>query len=615
MAREQDMQRIAVDPDLLDLARRAASRPHGHSLDPAAGWVTAATRSAGLYHAGGGRTAAAEGRRQQLIAAVRAAPHTLIKDHLEALGFSRSQYQQWRNNFPQWRAELDGVRLEVGGGRAYTGGFAQFRWEFFGRQTYPHQQLIVDAIEEAPPLTVTLILVPPEAGKTTLMEEYVAAKTCENAAFRTQYWAKNPEEARKRVMRVKAMLTEPGATRAADGTFGKIIGRFGPFYDRGQEGLRPWRADRFTVAKAPLRERDGTMEAKGIKTVVQGTRAELIVFDDVQDLSNLNDSLAILRKIRQEASTRLSESTGGKCIWLGTRVEVNDVFDAMFQLPESEWFLHRVIEIPALDAEGRSYCPQMHSVDSLMRRKQLVGSAAWARCYMMNPLSAGRMTFPRESITHAKDAKLGWGMAVPGMPAILSIDPALSPGVCAFLVASVEDPEHLRLVEATKYENFASLAHITAELERYCIAYPGLSDLIVEDNFFRGALTQDPEFRRIVKQYDLTLHEHITGRNKQHHDMGISALGRAFTRGTVRIPDLDDGQTREMFRWGCEQLEKWKPGVPDKLIKQDFVIVLWMAWLRLDAIRQALEADQKRNLEQFRRHQAHQWGTPVRRTA
>lgn len=598
--REGEQQGIDIDPELLALARRRRMAKARAATDPD---KTLRSAAAGLAASENVRRRQADARRQQLLAAVRAEPTTTIGEHLKALGFSPKQYQTWRSGHPAWRDQLDAARNEIGGGRPYQHGFAKWRWEFLGRQTFPHQQVIVDAIESAPTLSVTLILVPPEAGKTTIMEEYCAYLISGNPSVRIQYWAKNPTEARKRIMRVKAILTEPGATRGADGIFGKIIGRFGPFYQKGQELLRPWRAEEFTVYKAPLRERDGTMEAKGIKTNTQGTRAELIVFDDVQDLNNLNDSEIILKKIRQEGSTRLSEPTGGKAIWVGTRVEVNDIFDLMYQLPESEWFLHQVIEIPAVNEKGESYCPEMHPIEVLERRKKLVGTEAWWRCYMMSPLSAGRMTFPGENIRAAKKSKMTWGTAVPGMPCILTVDPALSPGICAFLVSSVVDPDHLRLVELTRHHNFASLAHITAEIERLAIAYPALSDLVVEDNFFRGALTQDPEFLRIVAKYKLNVVEHITGRNKQHHDMGITALGRGFTRGEIEIPD-GDRESQVMFKWGCEQLEKWKPGVPDKIIKQDFVIVLWMAWLQLASIRADLESRNKQNLEQWRRHQA-----------
>lgn len=601
LSRERDRQQgIDVDPELLALARRRKLAKARAAVDPDKSRRAIASASVASENV---RRNQASARREQLLMAVRSEPTKTITQHLIDCGFSQGQYQRWRIDHPEWKGALDAAR-DVDGGLGYAHGFARWRHEFLGRRTFAHQQVMIDAIESAPTLSVTLILVPPEAGKTTVLEEYCAYLISQNPSVRIQYWAKNPTEARKRIMRVKAILTEPMSTRGADGVFGKIIGRFGPFYQKGQELSRPWRAEEFTVFKAPLRERDGTMEAKGIKTNTQGTRAELIVFDDVQDLANLNDSETILKKIRQEGSTRLSEPTGGKAIWIGTRVDVNDIFDLMYQLPESDWFLHQVIEIPALDAEGNSYCPDMHPVSVLERRKKLVGPEAWARCYMMNPLSAGRMTFPRESIVAAKSTTTGWGRVVGGMPCILSIDPALAPGIAAFLVASVQDPEHLRLVELTRHHNFAGIGNITSEMERLFIAYPAISDLVIEDNNFQKAVLDDPEFIRLTTKYNVTVHDHTTGRNKQHHDIGITALGRGFVGGEIIVPDADDGTTRSMFKWGLEQLEKWKPGVPDKIIKQDFVIVLWMAWKLLAEIRAQLEADKKQDLQQWRRHQA-----------
>jgi hypothetical protein len=311
--------------------------------------MRAEVREKGARLAAEGNTRRGEARRAAFVDEMRADPSASIDTLAHRIGISPNTYTLWRSRFPDFALAVDQVRLRDAG--PWTGTTADFRMEFFGRRTFPHQQQMLDIIDNAPPRTAHLFLVPPEAGKTTTLEEVIAKKIALDPASRIQYWGKAPDEAEKRVARIKAILTDGGASRGADGQWGKIIRRFGPFYSKGQERSgRPWRRDGFTVWKAPLHERDQTLEAKGINAATQGTRADLIVVDDPQDLRNINDSAKIFKKIRQEAATRLTRN--GVLLWIATRVDANDVYDLAFSMPEDEFFFESVTQIPALD--GRS---------------------------------------------------------------------------------------------------------------------------------------------------------------------------------------------------------------------------------------------------------------------
>lgn len=569
---------------------------------------------------------AAAGRRNEFLAALRAEPTRQIKDLLADFGMANRTYQGWRARDPQFALEVDTIRMTGGVIAPWQGSFEQWRWEFLGRKTFWHHRLIIEAIEGASPDDAILFLLPPEAGKTTLFEEYCTYRICMDPTVRIQYMCQSPTAAHKRINQIKAMLTEPGATTAADGAPGKLIARFGPFYERDDRGLRPWTANYFTVARAPLRERNFTLEARGVTSNIQGDRADLFLIDDPQDRELLNQSKKILEKIRQEAASRLT--TKGVMLWAATRVDANDVYDILFSQDEEEFFLDRVVEVQALmyarDGAGElltdrplvSYWPEVWPMDRLMKKKQKVGRDAWARCYMQRPLAAGAFTFSEENMNAAKRKTMTLGRMEPGMPGLLTIDTGLHPGKCAFLVSTIvaganEANARLRLVEAHSHGDFAGLDDITAEIERLLLAYPGISDICVEGNMYGKPLMADAGYRALVAKHHLTEHEHQTGRNKTDADMGITALGRAFWRGEVEIPWASKAE-HDMFGPLIEQHKRWQPGVPDKVIKQDYVIVVWLAWKLMAGIRAQLEAAKKRNLDQWRRHAEVGWA-PMRK--
>lgn len=593
----QGFSKIEIDPELAKaagerLARRQRAGDDGRRLGAE------------------GRQKAAEGRRQQLLAAARNRPQASIADLLEECGFSRTQYEGWRQSNDDFRLAFDGIRAQHSA--PYEGSFARWRMEFLGRKTYAHQQKIVDVIETAAPRTAHLILFPPEAGKSTTLVDYIIRRYTKNHDYRVQWWSKDPDEASKRMNLGKVIMTDATATQGADGTYGKVIGRFGPFYEQGQERRgRPWNNYKLVLAKSRRQELDGNWEAKGIHSNTQGTRANLIVIDDPQDKNNLNDSAFILGRVRQEAATRLTRD--GVLIWLATRVDVNDVYDLMFTLPDDEMFLSSVTQIPALTEDGESYCPEMWPLEDLMAAKKIVGPGPWARCYLMDPINAGTSPFPKKVMELSKHRGLKARTPVPGMPAILTMDPGLAPtGKTAILVSSVLPDLRLRLVDVKVHEDLAQVDDFIRELEARCIAYPQIKYLAVEDNNFQKLILNDEKFKAMVKRYDLEVFEHTTGRNKQAHDLGITELGRGYGKAMIDVPWADH-EAAEMFTTFIEQHVKWRPGVPDKVVKQDQVIVDWIAWRVLQQLQAKMVRAEQTKKSEWSTHRPVAWGQMQRR--
>ena len=92
------------------------------------------------------------------------------------VGWGAEMYKKSRYRFPEWAAQVDHALRKQGGDDAYVpdfqGDFADFRKVYFGMDTPWFHQYAVEAYENAPPGSITLILWPPEHGKTTLFEDF-----------------------------------------------------------------------------------------------------------------------------------------------------------------------------------------------------------------------------------------------------------------------------------------------------------------------------------------------------------------------------------------------------------------------------------------------------------
>src|SRR4029434_8454613 len=103
-----------------------------------------------------------------------------------------------------------------------------------------------------------------------------------------------------------------------------------------------WGAKCFNVAmKGNTDERDYSMAAVGMTGGVQGTRCDLLLLDDIQDVKSGELSSKYTTIIRQSFLSR--PSMFGRTVMIGTRVDEYDVYRRLkdAQIP------NKVIEIPA----------------------------------------------------------------------------------------------------------------------------------------------------------------------------------------------------------------------------------------------------------------------------
>ena len=277
-----------------------------------------------------------------------------IVEAVEVAGVSKRAYQMWRSRDPGFKQQVDDLRramltrdlaaegaADAEGG--YDGSFEAFRRIYMGLDTFQHQQELVDILDNASPMSVTLVTFPPEHGKTTTLEDFICWKLGEDPDFRFGLVSEKDNHGRKMIGRVQKRMTDP--------QFSAYQGRFGPF-DPSEQGLDlPWRSDYFTVAGRTTDERDYSVIATGWSTAVSGSRYDRLLVDDVQSVKSLNLTDSIAHSLRQDHFTRVGRD--GAIVIVATRVGDGDVYEKLLD----EGVIDNHIRFPAVRPVGEPTCP------------------------------------------------------------------------------------------------------------------------------------------------------------------------------------------------------------------------------------------------------------------
>jgi hypothetical protein len=160
-------------------------------------------------------------------------------------------------------------------------------------------------------------------------------------------------------------------------------------------GLKPkrrghWASDQFTVDR-PGELRDPSMVAKGIGANITGSRAEIIVCDDVE-VPNTCDTAPRRADLRE----RLGEIEyvlvpGGTQLYVGTPHSYYTVYarEPRPEMGEARPFLDGFVrlEIPLLDVRGASAWPERFSADKVAAIRRRSGPNKFDSQMMLKPVS------------------------------------------------------------------------------------------------------------------------------------------------------------------------------------------------------------------------------------
>lgn len=464
-----------------------------------------------------------------------------------------------------------------------------------------------------------LVNTPPEHAKsTTLTVNYAVWRLLQDPNIRIVLVSKTHTFAKKFLTQIKGMLTGPHY-RELQADFGPVEG-----FDAGSVS---WTQDQIYLSEEmrTKNHKDPTIQALGIRGQIYGTRADLIILDDVVDTNNCHEYEKQVDWIQSMVMSRIGP--GGLLMVVGTRIDSIDLYSALRDpqyYPEevSPWTYFStpaVLEFaedpadwvtmwprssePEAGAKGYALEPDDDGLfpkwdgPRLNKRRARIKPRTWAMVYMQQQVREDSI-FPSEAVNGCINAnrlcgRMGVGntahhkLGMDGLYIVAGLDPAMA-GNTAAVVMGVDRTTRKRWVldvfnGTTTPDQIRDL--IRSWTDRY-----GVMEWRVEKNAFQIMLTQDREIRQFLASKGAMLKEHFTGNNKWDVDFGVSSMRDLF--GTWRpkgngqyepvIPPLIDLPSRhnsEGMKAMVEQLITWHPEVP-KSQKTDIVMALWFAEIR-----------------------------------
>lgn len=261
-----------------------------------------------------------------------------------------------------------------------------------------------------------------------------------------------------------------------------------------------WASDRFTVNR-PAALREPSMIARSIEGNITGSRADVIICDDVEVPGN-SDTASKREALRE----RLAEIAfilvpGGTTLFIGTPHTPETIYATEAKPGGPAPFLagFRSLVIPLLDAEGRSAWPDRFSDERIAEVRRRVGPRAFAAQMLLKPQPpedarldpADLMAYDDEPVLHLANG--GLRMLLGGRTLVSASafwDPAFGVpgrGDASVLAVTFTDEEGTRYLHRVAYltHDPSSGADAATQLCRQVVRLAGelhLPSLTVENN-------------------------------------------------------------------------------------------------------------------------------------
>lgn len=291
-----------------------------------------------------------------------------VADARSEVQWHPNSVQYNRREYPEWAKQLDLAKtaqrsLKIAAkvqARAVSGkpepfdkaetaseAFQQFVATYFPdrRAHQPQQIKIVEELNNLRPREVCLFNIFPEAGKTSTIEDYICKTLAADPNHRFRVVSEGLDLAKRIVGTCARRFTEIGE-------YPEFIGRYGPFYEKGQERRgRPWSADQFTILQNSGGERDRSLVASGWTSAVYGSRIDTLIVDDIQSQGNYSQAEEIFRRIR---GTFFNRGLEMRTLIVGTRIGPGDFYERL----HDAGLVTRYVKLAAADQDGNPTVPE-----------------------------------------------------------------------------------------------------------------------------------------------------------------------------------------------------------------------------------------------------------------
>lgn len=499
------------------------------------------------------------------------AGHT-VNEAAASVGVEYRTPYKWEERYEKFRTEWKRIRAKRGhDDRPELPFDAHFRQHYLHYPTPPHMQKMIDLINGLGSGEWGGIWVPPGHAKSAVVEDMVNHHLAMNPNLRIFYISKTQARAIKSVGLLQERMTNRGQ-------FSEYIEDYGPFKVEG----RTWTQTHFTVARKTADHREYSVEGLGIGGQLTGSRADIIILDDIADVDN--QSAADIEKqyewIYKVAQTRLVD--GGKVVVIGTRMKEEDIYSKMID----EDFFDQTLTMPCLlrepgtdgeDDPGEWLWPDGPVSPDRLLRIRARDARMWELIYQQNPLPTVGAIFPYDAIEACFDETRYVSHVPSGTRVVVGIDPAVT-GYTAGVVLAVNVKTGRRyLVDVWNQEHLtddggdhhAGLVQFTVEL---CKKY-NAEVCCFENNSTFEVIYRSWGLRKGLSDINCRL---IPGRTQgagEATDRAVAQLSSLFTNGIISIPTA--GNSKSLVKPFVDQFVRWRPN--DKKLVRDIVKATEMA--------------------------------------
>lgn len=391
----------------------------------------------------------------------------------------------------------------------------------------------------------TLLMAFRNSGKSTLVGLFCAWVLYENPNTRILILSADFELAKKMVRNIKRIIEKHPLT-----------------YLMKPEQKDQWASDRFTVVR-PIEARDSSVLARGLGGNITGSRADLIVCDDVEVPKTCET-----HNKREDLRNKLSEldfvlAPDGMQLYVGTP----HTFDTIYNISE-DGFLQdfKRLKLPIVNNKGQSAWPERFPEDKISAIRKRAGPARFLSQMLLEPtsLNAGRLDvnklrFYDEDLTY-RSANLSSVLKI-GDEKMVSAscwwDPAFGKtqksdgSVIACIFCDAKGNYYLHDVAYLKVEDSQQSAHLQCEQVADFVEKYHLPSVMVETNGIGKFL---PEVLRQVlhkRKIRCAVLEKVSSRQKENRIIdafdAVLADGALWVRSSIKKSPF------------MEEMKEWVP--------------------------------------------------------
>jgi len=401
---------------------------------------------------------------------------------------------------------------------------------------------IMGAIERGERL---MILSPPRHGKTALLIHFCIWQIIRNPNIRIVWVAGNQALAEDWLSAIEDELEHNS----------KLVADFcgpGLAFKPLTRSTKSWSRAQFTVATRTVTGiKSPTMVALGKGSKILSRDTDLIVADDVEDHETTNQPAA-REKTRNWWTTELGSRKEAQTAWIciGSRQHPDDLYS---HLLDNEAWTSMVFsahdlacETPEHEYDNHVDCmlwPDRHDyrwlMDQLVASETTGGRALWEMVYLNVAHASSLNLFPWEILTPARNPDRAVGDIPSGGYLIAGLDPAATGYQASFLWAYVASENRLYMVDLENEEG-GGIQRARGQIAHWNQGGVFCHHWVVEDNLYRGAISQDEILRRYCSDRDIRVESFRTlAQNKWDPEMGVTSLSSWFESGRIDLPYKD----------------------------------------------------------------------------